>query len=500
MRVGIIALQHESNTFIQTPTMLADFRHDVLAEGEAVRARFADASHEVGGFFAGLAEAGIEAVPIFAARAVPGGTVEAETFQTLTARMFSQLAAAGPIDGLLVAPHGAGVCESHRDMDGYWLGLLRERVGPDLPMVCTLDAHANLSPRMVQSCHATIAYRTNPHVDQRQRGLEAARLLLRMLLEEVLPTQAACFVPMAINIERQHTPSEPCQSLYAVADRMLQQPGVLSNSVVLGFPYADVEEMGSSFLVVTDNDAALAQSLADQLGEHLLARRQEFVAQLIGVEEALDQAAQVRGPVCLLDMGDNVGGGSPADGTWIAQEVHRRGGPSCFVCLCDPAAAARAIAAGAGGRVSRLAMGGRVDPRHGPPLVAEVQVVSLHDGRFTENRVHHGGKTQYDMGPTAVVQTDTGLTLMLCSCRTPPFSLAQLTSCGIEPRDYQVLVAKGVQAPLAAYAPVCSHFIRVNTPGVTTADMCRLDYRYRRRPLFPFEPLAGPTVAAEPCR
>jgi len=470
LRIGILSIQHESNTFVQTPTTLADFRHDVLASGEEVRQVFQHSTHELGGFFVGLAEAGLEAVPLFAARAVPGGLVTEETLDQLVRAMLEQLDAVGPLDGLLVAPHGAAVCESARDMDGYWLELLRQKIGKSLPMVCTLDAHANVSQRMIDSCDATIVYRTNPHLDQHDRGLEAAKLIARMVEGSIRPTQAACLTPVVMNIERQHTETEPCRSLYLEADQMLRRKGVLSNSVVLGFPYADVNEMGTSFVVVTDNNLALATELANQLGDTFLARREQFVAELVGIEQSLDQAVQLAGPVCLLDMGDNIGGGSSGDGTSILHAVIRRQGPTCFACLFDPKAAEQALAAGVGGRVTALTMGGKLDNRLGPPLVADVRVVSIHDGKFTEDEVRHGGKTDYDMGPTAVVKTDFGLTLMLNSHRTPPFSLKQLTSCGIDPSTFQLIVAKGVQAPLRFESTLQGQLAQTWSSSLTNID------------------------------
>lgn len=487
MRIGIIAIQHESNTFVQTATTLDDFQHDALVCGDEVRLLFEGALHEVGGFFTGLKQAQAEAVPIFAARAVPGGAVTKETFDKLVATMLKQLDAAGDLDGLLVAPHGAGVCESVRDMDGYWLELVRQKIGNAVPMICTLDAHANVSLRMIDACDATIVYRTNPHVDQFERGVEAANLMVKTVQGTVRPTQAVCLVPVAINIERQHTESQPCQSLIESADKMLKLDRVLSNSVVLGFPYADVEEMGASFIVVTDNDPELAAELASNLGDELMPRREEFVAHLIGIEEAIDTASQLEGPVCLLDMGDNVGGGSSADGTLILHALRDRGAMKSCACLFDPQAAGQVIAAGVGAKITQFSMGGKLDERLGPPLITDVEVVSVHDGLFTEDEVRHGGKTEYKMGPSAVVQTDFGATVLLNSFRTPPFSLKQLTSCGIDPKEFQVLIAKGVQAPLAAYSPVCPHSIRVNTPGPTSADMEQLTYQHRRKPLFPFE-------------
>ena len=160
------------------------------------------------------------------------------------------------------------------------------------------------------------------------------------------------------------------------------------------------------------------------------------------------------------------------------------GTPSC-ACAIQPRSCA-AESAGAGTLV-RLSVGGKSDERHGPPLEATFTVRSLHDGRFEDTQVRHGGIRSYDQGRTAIVRTDQGLTIMLTTRRMVPFSLCQLTSCGLDPAAFHVLVAKGVIAPVAAYAPVCRHLLRVNTPGVTTADMITLTYHHRRRPMFPFE-------------
>lgn len=486
MRVGLVSLLHESNTFIREPTTWEHFANHALWTGDEMRRRLEHAPHEVGGFFAGLDEAGIEAVPLLFARALPYGPITRETYSRLLELVGERIDSAGRLDGLLVAPHGATVSELAADADGLWLETVRQQVGPTLPVIGTLDAHANLSPRMVAACDALVAYRSNPHLDQRDRGLEAARLMARTLRGEVRPVQAAAFPRLAINIERQLTTETHCRRLYEQADRQLTLPGVLSNSILLGFPYADVAEMGSSILVVADGDRALAQRLADELADWLWAHRADFVGRMVAIEEVVERAYQVPGPVCLLDMGDNVGGGSPADSTFLARALDARGEGRALVCLYDPAAVRAAAAAGQGARV-HLAAGGHTDERHGEPLETEFTVVSLHDGKFRETQARHGGFTDCDQGPTAVVRTDRGLTVILTSLRMPPFSLGQVTSCGLDPEKFQVLVAKGVIAPVAAYAPICRELIRVNTPGVTTADMASLDYTYRRRPLFPFE-------------
>ena len=146
-----------------------------------------------------------------------------------------------------------------------------------------------------------------------------------------------------------------------------------------------------------------------------------------------------------------------------------------------------AAVAGAGGSFEGM-VGGKTDRLHGNPLTFKGRVRSVHDGVFFEDQVRHGGQSRFDMGKTAVIESER-LTLLVYSLRTPPFSLNQLTSCGIDPVQFRIVVAKGVNAPLAAYSPVCRTFIRVDTPGVTTAAMTRLPFKQRRRLLFPFEEL-----------
>jgi microcystin degradation protein MlrC len=486
MRVGIIGLQHESNTFQPQATTWEHFEQGALLAGRDIHREYGAAHHEIGGFFQGLDEEGIQAVPVFFAWAMPGGPVSARTLDRLLQAMLDQLKIAGQLDGVLVAPHGAAVSENRLDMDGAWLRELRSRVGPQIPIVGTLDLHANLSQEMLHATDALIGYRTNPHLDQRQRGQEAARLIARMLRGEAHPTPAAVTPPMAINIERQNTSTSPVSECFEALDDMLADHRVLSNSLLLGFPYADVPEMGASAIVVTNDDPDLARQLADEFAEYLRLRRGDFVGRLVEVDAAIDEAAKTRGPVCLLDMGDNVGGGSPGDGTMLLHALVRRGVQKAFVSLFDPDSVQRAVRAGVGRHVE-LEMGGHSDAQHGKPLVARLHVRGLYDGSFSESQPRHGGRVHYDMGPTVVGVLEGGQTVMLTSRRVTPFSLQQLTSCGINPEQFQMIVAKGVHAPVAAYQPVCRTMLRVNTPGVTTADMTRLAYNRRRRPMFPFE-------------
>jgi len=485
-RVGIIAFLHESNTFVQRRTGLQDFENDLLLSGQAVRRLMQNTQHEVGGFFTALEAAGVQAVPVFAARAYPAGIIEADVYDHLENQMLNQLAAAGPLDGILAAPHGATVARNHSDADGRWLSQVRQQLGAGKPLIATIDPHANVSQRMVDATDALIAYSTNPHLDQKATGVKAAELIVRTINGEVQPTQMAAFPPMAINIQSQQTSRLPLRELYTAAHSACTSPAVLSHSIALGFPYADVAELGSSVIVVTNGDRELARTLSNKIASQMWEMRTAFEPDFVSPAAAIQQASDSTSRTLLLDMGDNVGGGSPADGTFLCNELERLRIGGSFVCLCDPGSVQAAVAAGVGHQLP-LKLGGKSEAQHGAPMAAECTVLSVHEGRFNEPAARHGGYQQFDQGCTAIVRTAGGLTAMLTSRRMPPFSLEQLVSCGLDPTSFRILIAKGVIAPLAAYGPVCERVIHVNTPGSTCADMTQLPFVHRRRPLFPFE-------------
>ncbi len=488
MRIGIVALLQESNTFIAERTTFEHFERELLLTGEAIRDQLADTEHEVGGFFAGIADdEEFEAVPIFAARALPYGMIEAEAFDRLVAQLLGGVRNAGALDGILAAPHGATVAANHPDADGWWLGQLRNLVGDEMPIIATLDPHANLSPAMVAATDALVAYSTNPHLDQRATGERAADLMKRTLRGEIRPTQAAAFPAMQINIQKQNTGESPLVDFYQAADQIAEGQAI-SHSILLGFPYADVAEMGSAALAVTDDNPELAQQIADRIGDEMWQRREQFEPKFVDAQQSVERARSLGGITVLLDMGDNIGGGSPGDSTFLLHELERSGSidQPALVIIDDAESVALAKQIGIG-ESATFSIGGKADEQHGSPLLVAATVKSLHHGKFSESRARHGGIANFDQGETAIVETENRVTIMLTSQRTPPFSLAQVTTFGIDPAKFRAVVAKGVIAPMAAYQEIADQFIHVNTPGVTCADMRQLDFQHRRRPMFPFE-------------
>jgi microcystin degradation protein MlrC len=473
LRIGVAGFLHESNSFLPALTPYEAFASTSLTRGEAMRERWIGASHELGGMLAALGE---EAVPLYATFAVPGGAIERGAFERIASELAEAIEAAGPLDGLLLALHGATVADGYPDADGEILSRVRTKI----PLVATFDLHANLSPRMVSFTDALIGYRTNPHLDQRERGAEAAKLLREIMLGHVRPVQVCEHLLMLIANSRQHTASEPAAGLYADLAEVLEWPGILTASVAMGFPHSDVEEVGASFLAVADGDEELARKAARWMADRAWQRREQFVSSLPSAAEAVRQAAAAaRTPVVLLDTGDNVGGGSAADSTVLMHELRAQGIENGLIVLHAPGAVEQCLDAGVREPVELTA-------GH-PPLEVRGRVRTISDGLFEETAVRHGGWTHNDQGITAVVETDDRQTIVLTSRRMAPFSLEQLLSLGIHPERKRVLVVKGVVAPRAAYEPVAGEFILAGTPGATADDPRVLPYQRRRRPLYPLD-------------
>ncbi len=490
MRLAALGLHHETNTFAPTPTTYEDFARAGILRGDEVVRTYRDSHATLAGFFDAAERYGVECVPLLFATTEPSGTITADAFDRIVGAMLDLLATRGPWDGVLLAQHGAAVADGHPDADGDVAARVREVVGPAVPIGLALDMHANISRRMVDNVTATVVYRTNPHLDPRPRGFECAEIIVRTVRGEVRPVQALETPPLVINIVRQCTDEEPMRSLVRDVAAVIGRAGLLSASVAEGYPYADVPQMGMSFLAVADGDPQAARDAALGLARRAWDRRAEMTGAIASPEEALRRAAaSPRGPVVLMDVGDNIGGGSPADSTVLLTLARRLGVRSYLQTLYDPQVVAACIAAGVGATV-RLRVGAKTDDRHGEPVEVEGWVRLLSDGRYEDPTPTHGGARFFDAGPTAVLETRDDHTLVLTSRRVGNTSREQMYALGIRPETKRVVVAKGVVSPRPAYAPIAAEIILVDTPGVTTADLTRFRYERRRRPLYPFEPAA----------
>ncbi|MCC2668097.1 MAG: MlrC domain protein [Armatimonadetes bacterium] len=487
MRIAIGGFFHESNTFCRPFTELADYERTRLYRGAEMLPPLRGTDTEIGGFLRAADELGFEVVPTYYAWAWPAGPLTDDCFRTILDRLKQEMEAAMPVDGVLLQLHGAMVTQSDDDPDGTILAEVRSCLPPGVPLVATFDFHSNLSPLMVSSCDALIGYDTYPHVDLNDRGREAAGLIVRMINGEVRPVMALAKPPLMPHIVRQRTAEGPMAEMMALARDAEEEPGVLRVSVAGGFAYADVPRMGMGILTITDGDEQLAADLAEELAEQAWVRRERFTETLPDADEAVRLALACHsghGPVVLADVADNVGGGSPGDGTVLLQALLHHRAKDAVILIADPEAVRACLQAGVRERVT-VPVGGKVDRMHGDPVTVTGTVRALTDGIFRNIGPMRDGLVD-DQGRTAVVDVD-GLTLVITERKLPMWNLQQLRSCGIEPAEQRIIVCKGAIAHRAAYAPIAGRMIEVETPGSCSGDVRRFPYENIRRPLFPID-------------
>ncbi len=491
IRIATAGFHHESNTFSTVPASLDKFRHSGWLDGDGIRAEYGTARTSLSGFLAACAEdPEVELVPLFYTHLTPMAAITHEAIGVIMEQAVGVIRDNGPWDAVLLPQHGAAVSETWPDPDGEFVRRVREVVGPDVPIGVALDMHANVSAAMIENADITTVYQTTPHIDAFEQAVLCARLILRMVRGEIHPTTALRTPPLVVNILNQGTSDEPMASLMRIADAERARPGVLTLSVVEGYPYADVAEMGMSFIVTTDDDPALAAEIADSLAAAAWKMRAALNTGGVTMDAALTRAAAAAAhPVALFDMGDNVGGGSTADSTFLLHAARRLGVSGLLQAVYDPDAVAACQKAGVGGKVS-FAVGGKVDDMHGTPFPVTGTVTALSDGDYEETGPTHGGYRFFSDGPSAAMRTDDGHTLVLISLPGGTRSLQQFRSLGIEPREAKILIAKGVHSPRPQVEPIAKEMIWVNTPGRTSADLSTFTYRHRRRPIYPLDPMA----------
>lgn len=476
MAILLASLMQESNTFSPVKTRYEDFSP---VFGRAAAERHAGRLTEMGGFIRALEEAGRPFEAVCAAWAITAGRVRRPDFLRLAGELAARLAAARHPEALLLALHGALAAEGCDDADGFILKQARAALGPGVPIVVTLDLHANVTRAMVEYADAILGYRTYPHVDLYETGLRAAGLALRILEGGFRPAMGFAKLPLIVPAENSQTTSGPMQRL------MSQAPEGASIFPVQ--PWLDIEEMGASVVVVTDRDAEGAQREARRLASEFWNSRREFDVKLVAPETAIRKAMAIDGgPVVLSESSDSTGSGSPGDSTGVLRPLLEAGlREPAAIFLVDPEAVARAIEAGVGNTVT-MRIGGKFDRRNSRPVKVTGRVRLISDGRWTPQARGYNTGIEWSMGPSVVL--DVGQVRILIAGRPAMTVDPELyRSHGIEPRRMKIVVVKSPNGFRAEYEPIAKAIFIVDTPGVSTANLRSLPFRRVPRPIWPLD-------------
>jgi microcystin degradation protein MlrC len=485
-RIGIGGFQHETNSFAPTPARLADFvEPDAwpgLVRGPELLPAIAGINLPAAGFAEAAAAAGHALVPLLWCSASPLGLVEEAAYETIAGWLLEALEAAGPLDALYLDLHGAMVAAHLEDGEGELLRRIRHRVGPDLPIIASLDLHANVTRAMVEHATLLVAYRTYPHIDMAATGARAARGLAP-LLGGARPAKAFRKLDFLVPLPWQCTTIAPAAGLYArLAEREEASPDLLGLSLAMGFPQADIAECGPSVLAYGTTPPSAAAA-ADALASDLAAAEPGFAGRIWtpeeAVAEALRRADPAAGPVILADTQDNPGAGADSDTMALTEALVREGARGALSGLiCDPAAAAAAHQAGQGATLE-LALGGRSPVPGSRPLAARFRVERLGDGAFTgEGPFYRGARMQ--LGPMALLETG-GVRIAVSSRKQQAADQAMFRHLGADPARHPIVALKSSVHFRADFEPIASTVLIVAGPGVNPVDHRRLDYR-RLRP------------------
>jgi microcystin degradation protein MlrC len=494
MRVAVGGFSHETNTFNRAPTDLAALQgpHGQVVRGDELTGAYHGTRTVLGGMLDAGAEEGLDLVPSFFARHPPTtGIITRGALDFAVENLESGIRAAAP-DGVLLHLHGAAAAEEVDDPEAMILARIRDLVGPEMPIVVVHDLHANIGPAWADHASAIIGYKTAPHVDFYERGVDGAVMLARLLRGEI--QNAVAIEKPAILVKSglmsvTDTPlaviKSPMFWLMGRAREIERDPGVHNVTIAAGFGDADVSVAGLT-VVVNAQELAVAAGYARELSDMAWRLRRGFLTDLVmaPVEMAVERALHAsEWPVMLADEGNNTAGGSPGDGTAILAALADAGWPDAALFIRDEDAVAVAVAAGVGGTVE-TDVGGKRDTTAGRPVAVRGRVRLLFDGRF----VSLERRTPVTMGRTAVVrcgETDLVLTERPTSQTSPQYFRAV----GIEPRERRILVVQS--AHLFRHAFEAEHIpklvIEVDTPGITSPNATSFVYHRVRRPIFPLD-------------
>jgi microcystin degradation protein MlrC len=488
MRILSAGIQHETNTFATTPTTTADFVRDshlgnAFTGGDAIVERYQGTNTIHGGYLEGAADAGFEIVPLFNVHACPSGMVTRGCFEELVGEMISRITAALPAAGVLLDLHGAMVTEDFEDAEAEIVRRVREVVGEVTPIVVTLDLHANISRPLVQRSTVIVGFDTYPHVDMGDRGSEAARLIKRIVDGDVQPQQAFLQLPMLTVPPMQCTLREPMAGIIKQLNALEKRPDILTATIAMGFPFADIACMGVSVLATCDGDMGAAEAAVNEIASWLWDARTALQPDLVTVEKAMEIATTTAGLVILADGSDNPGGGAPCDGTVALQamiDADFQGG--IVGLIVDPETVQQAITAGVG-CVIDVCLGGKTDTLHGESVVATAEVLTLSDGEYVYGGAMARGISD-TLGPTALLKIG-GVQVIVSSLRRQLIDRNMAATVGVDFADFKLLVLKSAVHFRADVGPLAELILDADTPGVHRPDFSCFDYKHVRQDAYP---------------
>lgn len=426
----------------------------------------------------------IEIVPTIAARAGSAGLLSAEGWERLSAEILNTVRERlDGVDAVYASLHGAMGAEGELDPEGYLLSEIRDMVGPDIPIVISLDLHGILTDRMLRQVNGLTLYHTYPHVDFADTGARAAKLLLKVLDNGVKPVISRVVVPALVRGDELITASGCYGDLIRECQRIERDGSALAAGIMIGNPFTDVPELCTQVIVETDGDASLAEAEAIRLANEFWPQRARMQGKLIALDRAIAQARTMKGPVVFTDAADATSSGATGDSNTIIAALKAARYPKRVLAqIVDPAAAAAAHKAGVGATIS-VTLGGAIDSERYQPMDVTARVALLSDGQSRLETM----KTELDAGLTAVL-TFENFSIVVFSKSISLFDRAMYYANGCNPVEFDLIVVKSPHTEFHMYDAWVEKNFNIDAPGATSADIPGLGHTICRRPIYPLDP------------
>ena len=481
IRIGIAGLTQESNTFAPAFSTRSDF---VIEEGERVVDTSQGTNTEVGGFIDALNRLAVEPIPLLSGWAISAGPVDDETFSALAEKLAGKVRDL-ELDGLLLALHGAWLSASYPSADAELVRRIRMVTGERLPIVVTLDSHANVTPALLSQVNGVVGYRTYPHVDMADCGRKAARLLFEIVTERVDTRMYWMPAPILAPPQSATTDRPPLRDVLDRLDREL--PGeVVSSSLFYVQPWLDMPGVNSGLLAVARSENAAIETTLQSIAQEWWDRRAEFQVEWVQPERLVDEVfRETLRPVIVSEAFDGTSGGACGDHPGLLSillpEQERL---SACVHIVDPVAAERAFQAGVGGVYEGL-LGANRDTRFGPPLDVKARVRHLSDGEFVLKGPVFTGR-RVSMGPTAVLEAG-NIQVVAGSRAVFTIDPELYRSQGIEPAGMDVVAVKSPTLFRPGYSSMLGRVLHLDMPGVCRGNLKQVPFKHLDHPTYPLD-------------
>jgi microcystin degradation protein MlrC len=484
--IAVGGMQHETNTFAPHLAPYAAFeRADSwpgLCAGAALFENLEGLNIPLSGFIERAREDGYQLHPLCWCSAEPSSYVTRDAFERVADMMCTALGEAGQLDAVFLDLHGAMVTKHHEDGEGELLRRVRALVGPGVPIVVSLDLHANVTAAMLEHSDAMTIYRTYPHLDMASTGIRAYGVLESLLAGRPLH-KAMRKIPFLFPLTSQCTSFDPCKSIYDGLPEMRAEAGIDNVDFATGFPPADIDECGAA-VVAYGEDAAAVEAMAEQVYQQVLAAEAEFDFELLDPDTAVLRAMANASdkPVVLADAQDNPGAGGTSDTTDLLEAMVRNGAQGAVIAVMyDPEIADKAHAAGVGA-VLDTELGGKSGLAGIEPYRARFAVEALGDGRFTyTGEMNLNSKAQLgNMALLRVIDENSDVSIVVGSSRSQCLDLAMIRHLGIEPTEQKIVAVKSTVHFRADFDPIAAETLVVIAPGIHPCKLDDLDYRNLR--------------------